>query len=180
MNVQFHIFSTPSGWMGLAARKGKISRIILPQRSTASCRRLLGKLRGLRGVRTSRNTRVLKEAEKQLLAYLRGKRQRLSFPLDLGGGTDFQQRVWSEARKIPYGKSRSYQWLAGKVTGTREPIPFTARAVGGALGANPLPIVIPCHRIIREDGSLGGFGAGLPRKRHLLSLEAGTAGTARA
>jgi methylated-DNA-[protein]-cysteine S-methyltransferase len=86
--------------------------------------------------------------------------------LDLFGVTDFQRRVWNAMRKIPYGETRSYKWLAQKVGDSRK-----ARAVGQACGSNPLPILIPCHRVIREDGGLGGFSAGLHIKRKLLKLE---------
>jgi methylated-DNA-[protein]-cysteine S-methyltransferase len=87
-------------------------------------------------------------------------------PVDMSAGTPFQRRVWRAILRIPYGRVRSYQWVAMRVGGKQY-----ARAVGMALGANPVPIVVPCHRIISHDGSLGGFGCGLPMKRRLLKLE---------
>jgi methylated-DNA-[protein]-cysteine S-methyltransferase len=83
-------------------------------------------------------------------------------------GTEFQQRVWRELQRIPYGETVSYLDLA-----TRIGNPKAVRAVGLANGANPLPIIVPCHRVIGSNGSLTGFGGGLPLKRALLDLESG-------
>ncbi|MFH1652060.1 MAG: MGMT family protein, partial [Chloroflexota bacterium] len=92
----------------------------------------------------------------------------VAFPdaLDLEAATEFQRRVWRAAREIPYGETRSYAWIAGKLGQ-----PGATRAVGQALGRNPLLIVIPCHRVLAGDGSLGGFRGGLPWKKFLLGLE---------
>lgn len=87
--------------------------------------------------------------------------------LDLEGATEFQRKVWERLREIPRGRVVSYGYLAEELAGG----PDAARAVGGAVGSNPLPIVIPCHRVVRSDGGLGGFGGGLPRKVALLRLE---------
>jgi O-6-methylguanine DNA methyltransferase len=111
-------------------------------------------------------TSLLDQAKQQMVEYLDGKRREFSLPVDLSQGTAFQRRVWRAILRIPYGRVRSYQWVAEKVGGKQY-----ARAVGMALGANPVPIVVPCHRIISHDGSVGGFGCGLPMKRRLLKLE---------
>lgn len=87
-------------------------------------------------------------------------------PLDLHGGTTFQQRVWQELRKIPPGRTRSYAEVAAAVGS-----PQAARAVGGACGANPIPLLVPCHRVLASGGRLGGFSGGLDWKRRLLALE---------
>ena len=87
-------------------------------------------------------------------------------PLDLAASTSFQRAVWTATRQIPWGQTRSYRWLAAHISR-----PTAVRAVGTALARNPLPIIIPCHRVIRSDGSLGGFGYGLLLKSQLLSLE---------
>jgi methylated-DNA-[protein]-cysteine S-methyltransferase len=108
----------------------------------------------------------LSDAQAQLMGYLAGTRRSFDLPLDLSGGTAFQQKVWRTLRHISYGRLRSYQWVAAIVGGSRY-----ARAVGNAVGANPIPIVIPCHRIVAQDMSLGGFSCGLPTKRKLLTLE---------
>lgn len=109
---------------------------------------------------------IVEEARVQLLAYIAGTRREFSFPVDCSAGTPFQRKVWKAITRIPYGRVRSYQWVAMRVGGKQY-----ARAVGMALGANPVPIVVPCHRIVSHDGSLGGFSCGLPLKRRLLNLE---------
>lgn len=81
-------------------------------------------------------------------------------------GTDFEHEVWLSLRDIPYGETRTYKWLAERIDN-----PKAVRAVGQALSRNPLPIVLPCHRIIESDGSLGGYSSGVERKRRLLDME---------
>jgi O-6-methylguanine DNA methyltransferase len=108
----------------------------------------------------------LEETRRQLLDYLAGRRNTFDVPLDLSQGTSFQRQVWRTLQRVPYGKLRSYQWIAARVGGRHY-----ARAVGNAVGANPLPIIVPCHRIVAHDASLGGFSGGLSIKRKLLSLE---------
>ncbi|MEM7313087.1 MAG: methylated-DNA--[protein]-cysteine S-methyltransferase [Planctomycetota bacterium] len=107
----------------------------------------------------------VKQAGKELKEYFRGKRETFDVPVVLRG-TDFQQKAWKALQKIPYGKTRTYQQQAVKVGG-----PEKARAVGMANGKNPIPIIVPCHRVIGKDGSLTGFGGGLETKRYLLELE---------
>jgi O-6-methylguanine DNA methyltransferase len=102
----------------------------------------------------------------QLRQYAAGKSVRWRVPVDLSSGTSFQQKVWRSLTKIPPGETRSYRWVAQKIGK-----PKASRAVGAACGANPVPIIIPCHRVIASDGSLGGFGGGLPMKRRLLAVE---------
>lgn len=109
---------------------------------------------------------ILASAADQLSRYLDGEQLRWSVPTDLEGTTDFQRVVWSMLQEIPYGETRSYGWLASQLGN-----PNKARAVGQALGSNPIPIVIPCHRVTAADGSLGGFSAGLSNKSLLLNLE---------
>lgn len=107
----------------------------------------------------------LARAKRQLDEYFAGKRQ--SFDLQLAPqGTDFQRQVWFALADIPWGATRSYAQLAGAVGRPR-----ATRAVGAANGRNPLPIVLPCHRVIGADGSLTGYGGGLPTKQFLLGLE---------
>ena len=105
------------------------------------------------------------EAKKQLKAYFSGKLQRFDLPLHLEG-TEFQERVWKALRRIPHGKTLSYAVLAEKVGK-----PKASRAVGNANGKNPLPIIVPCHRVIAHNGGLGGYTGGLEKKRFLLKLE---------
>ncbi|MDA5388985.1 methylated-DNA--[protein]-cysteine S-methyltransferase [Loigolactobacillus backii] len=105
--------------------------------------------------------------KQQLNDYFTGKRSLLNIPLDIRRGTKLQQQVWQTLLKIPYGQTWSYTELA-----TASGYPTAVRAVASAVGANPLLVVIPCHRVIRKDGRLGGYRGGLAMKQLLLSLEA--------
>ena len=109
---------------------------------------------------------TLRNTVKQLEAYFRGELRCFDLPLDLRG-TEFQRKVWRALRAIPYGETRSYRDIARQIGS-----PNAMRAVGGANGRNPVAIIVPCHRVIAADGSLGGFGCGLPVKRLLLGVEA--------
>ena len=101
----------------------------------------------------------------QILEYFRGKREKFNIKFSLQG-TKFQKKVWLEMLKIPYGKTISYWELAKKIKNEN-----ALRAVGTACGKNPVPVIIPCHRVISKDGSLGGFGGGLELKSKMLELE---------
>jgi methylated-DNA-[protein]-cysteine S-methyltransferase len=106
-----------------------------------------------------------KEVIRQLEAYFAGNLQEFDLPLVLDG-TEFQILVWQNLRKIPYGETTSYGQLAKRIGK-----PEASRAVGLANGSNPIPIIIPCHRVIGSNGDLTGFGGGLPLKKRLLALE---------
>lgn len=107
-----------------------------------------------------------------LEAYFRGEKVDFAkFNLDLSSATPFQRKVWEAARLIPYGETRSYRWISVQIGQ-----PKAVRAVGQALGRNPLPVIIPCHRVIAGDGRLCGFSCGLEMKRALLRLEKATIG----
>ncbi len=110
---------------------------------------------------------VLRDTRVQLEEYFSGTRRDFDLPL-APRGTEFQREVWQALRCIPYGETISYAQLAMRIGK-----PSAMRAVGAANGRNPLPIVVPCHRVIGADGSLTGFGAGLPTKQFLLQLEGG-------
>ena len=107
------------------------------------------------------------DAIEQLAQYFAGERSEFDLRLDMRG-TDFQKDVWNALLTIPYGETRSYGEIARQIGR-----PDRARAVGAANGSNPISIIVPCHRVIGSDGSLTGYGGGLPRKRFLLDLEAG-------
>jgi methylated-DNA-[protein]-cysteine S-methyltransferase len=113
----------------------------------------------------SGNHPIATEAASQLRAYFAGQLRHFHLPLDMRG-TDFQLRVWCELERIPYGETRSYSQIATAIGAPR-----AVRAVGAANGANPLPIVVPCHRVIGAAGKLVGYGGGLPLKKRLLELE---------
>ena len=108
----------------------------------------------------------IRKLAQQLKQYAAGRSVNWSVPVDLSSGTGFQRKVWRALGRIPRGQTRSYAWVARKIGK-----PKAARAVGAACGANPVPVVVPCHRVVAGDGSLGGFGGGLPMKRRLLALE---------
>ena len=116
----------------------------------------------------TRDDAAFDDAIKQLREYFGGKRRAFDLPL-APSGTPFQLSVWNELRAIPYGRTKSYLDIANAIGK-----PAACRAVGAANGANPLPIVVPCHRVIGSNGALTGFGGGIDVKRRLLALESGT------
>jgi methylated-DNA-[protein]-cysteine S-methyltransferase len=117
-----------------------------------------------------RSEKALKGVQKQVAQYDAGKRQDFDFELEMEG-PDFHQKVWAALIKIPFGTTTSYGAIAKKVG-----YPAAARAVGVANGANPIALVVPCHRVIGSNGTLTGYGGGLPLKRALLEHEARVAG----
>jgi O-6-methylguanine DNA methyltransferase len=158
------IFRTPWGWMGLSETAKGIDCVVLPKRSKQA---VLSSLNGQAGpVAAVSSSSRLEAARQQVQDYLSGIRQTFDLPLDFSRGTVFQRQVWRILQRVPYGKLRSYQWVATRAGGRQY-----ARAVGNAVGANPLPLIVPCHRIVGQDASLGGFSGGLPTKRKLLLLE---------
>jgi len=155
------IFHTALGWMGILSCKGKLLRTTLPLPSAKDAREQLG-------VNQDASAHLNTGLIERLRAYLRGKRATFnSDELDLTAYTPFQRRVWQATSLIPYGETRTYSWVA-RQTGN----PKAARAVGQALGKNPLPIIIPCHRVIATGDNLGGYSEGPAWKRTLLQLEA--------
>ncbi|HKM09461.1 MAG TPA: methylated-DNA--[protein]-cysteine S-methyltransferase [Candidatus Methanomethylophilaceae archaeon] len=113
-----------------------------------------------------RETDVISEAMNQIRRYFSGDRKTFDLPLSCEG-TDFQRAVWSEISKIPYGETVSYSELAGRLGN-----PNSSRAVGAACGKNPLPIVVPCHRVVQASGNTGSYAGGSMMKKMLLDLEA--------
>jgi methylated-DNA-[protein]-cysteine S-methyltransferase len=158
----YAVFKTAAGWAGILGSSAGLLRATLPQPSEQEVYRLLGSGLG----HATMSLRPLEDLIGRFQAYFSG--QRVDFPdkLDLSGATPFQCDVWQAARLIPYGQTRTYAWLAAQVGN-----PGAARAVGQALGRNPLPIIVPCHRVVSNSGSLGGFSGGLEMKRFLLTLE---------
>lgn len=163
------VFKTPLGWVGVAATPIGVRGVVLPKPTRLAVERELRvggygvSSCGAEGVAVARH---LKAARRSILSYLAGKTRRFDPPLDLNGHPRFRVKVWEVLQAIPYGRVRSYGWVARKVGK-----PKAARAVGGACGANPAPLLVPCHRVIAGDGSLGGFSGGLAVKKRLLKLE---------
>jgi methylated-DNA-[protein]-cysteine S-methyltransferase len=148
-------FESPLGPLHLAATRRGLSHLLLP---------------GARpplpvGDGGTEAAAILSAVARQLAAYFAGTLRAFDLPLDLAG-TPFQREVWALLREIPWGGTTTYGALA-RALGR----PGAARAVGAANGANPVAIVVPCHRVVGADGALTGFGGGLPMKRALLDLE---------
>ena len=146
-------FETPFGPMALEGETA-LTRLWLP-----------GTLPDLRG--RGEETPLLRAAREALLAYFAGERRDFDLPL-APAGTDFQRAVWDALRAIPYGQTRTYGEIAAAVGR-----PKAVRAVGQANHVNPLPIFIPCHRVVGKGGALTGYAGGLDLKRALLALESG-------
>ena len=138
------------------------ARCSLPQASRSAA---LGALR-LKGPNPDLDEAAIAALIFQLKAYFKGEKVDFDCPLDMAGAGEFDRAVWEATRRIPYGETRTYAFVAGEIGR-----PAAARAVGQALGRNPLPILVPCHRVLRSDGGLGGFGGGLEMKKFLLGLE---------
>lgn len=114
-----------------------------------------------------RNDKRFDEIKKELKDYFNGKKVNFDkLDLDLLSGTEFQKKIWRKLIEIPYGETRSYKWLAEEAGS-----PKACRAAGSANGKNPIPLIIPCHRVINSDGSLGGYTGGVWIKEWLLTME---------
>jgi len=151
--------------MGLIASRRGLRRIFLPQVSQRATELLLNKYLGNAVV----DEQPFGDLPYRLKSYLNGEPVTFPDSLDLASATPFQQSIWLAARSIPYGETRSYGWLACEVGK-----PKASRAAGQALARNPLPIVIPCHRVIAHNGNLGGFSGGEKLKQYLLEMEKST------
>jgi O-6-methylguanine DNA methyltransferase len=162
-DVRLVAFSTDLGWMAAAVSPRGLAMLTLPWPTRQAA---------LDEVHTRYPTAALAEEEvlgdlpERLRRYLAGERVDFPQALDLTTGTPFQQQVWATLRRIPAGETRSYGWVAAAIGK-----PKAARAVGQAVGANPINIIVPCHRVVGSDGSLTGYGGGLPLKQRLLDLE---------
>jgi len=185
------IFVTPLGWVGVAASERGICRVILPKKDKVEVEQELAALLSAGDEWRNSNhpqspfftggglgvpplakggervvERILAKALKLLKRYYSGARVSFDLPLDMRYYTIFQQAVWNTTAEISYGETRSYAWIAKRIKN-----PKAARAVGQAMGANPIPIIVPCHRVISSAGKLGGFSAGVGMKKKLLELE---------
>jgi methylated-DNA-[protein]-cysteine S-methyltransferase len=160
--MKYSISDTSMGWVGVLGSNSGLLSSTLPQPSALKAERLLGdRLKG-----ATRSENFFHDLTERLRSYFAG--QRVNFPdeLDLSLATDFERQVWQLARLIPYGETRSYGWLAEQLGKAG-----AGRAVGQALRRNPLPIIVPCHRVVASHGRLGGYSGGIEMKSHLLRLE---------
>jgi len=154
-------FKTNLGWIGLAGTESGLRKSTLP------CETEQQAIQSIVNLETNiRDDSAFSPAQNLLTRYFAGERVGFPLELDLSCYTDFQVKVWEVTQTTPYGECRTYAWIAEQIG-----IKRAARAVGNALGANPLPVIIPCHRVIRSDGKLGGFSAGLEWKIRLLKGE---------
>jgi len=162
----YAVFKTGFGWCGLVRNETGLKRIILPEQKKA---RVVKGIKELYPDCFADPEAFSREIE-GMKAYFAGCSRKLLFRLDYSGATDFQRRVWSATAEIPYGRTLTYGDIAQKI-GNRKAF----RAVGNALGKNPFPVVIPCHRVVKRDGTPGGFTAaeGTRLKRKMLQLEKG-------
>ena len=165
MAVVLSVFPSDWGWIGLAVSGRGLAGLTLPQMSEADAwdRLYSGWPDGV-----VEQADPWPELRRRLLSYLAGEPVDFSdIPLDLPERPSFWRRVWDACARIPYGERRSYADLAREVGSPR-----ASRAVGGAMAANPIPIVIPCHRVVGSNGQLVGFGGGLAQKKRMLDMEA--------
>lgn len=150
----FHdIFDSPLGPIKISANETSLKKVEFLFKESPSNK-------------APKNYHLLEEARKQILAYLNGKLKTFDLPYDFSEGTDFQREVWEVLAQIPFGELLSYGQVAAKVGR-----PKAARAIGGAANKNPLPLIIPCHRVLGSTGLLVGFAPGLVLKKDLLALE---------
>lgn len=149
--MELMVFDTPLGQMAMGEEGDALTRLWLPNQGYPKL--------------PQQETPLLLEGKRQLLEYLQGLRREFSLPF-APEGTPFQRKVWQALEAIPYGETRSYQDIAVAVDN-----PKGVRAVGGANNRNPLPIFIPCHRVVGVKGQLTGYAGGLPLKEALLELE---------
>lgn len=156
------VIETSIGWIGVAFSERGLAGIQLPRASRAQT---------LANLQRDFPQAALVDAApleiaRELREYAEGKRRQFTLPLDWSAVKPFQRRVLEVAYQIPCGETRTYGWVAREIGKPR-----AARAVGRALATNPIPIILPCHRVLGSDGGLHGYGGGLPLKRKLLELE---------
>ncbi len=162
MAYEYTVFDTRFGWMAIVTSSNGLCKLTLPQPAPDKALTLISDL--LRNAVAG--TSSLRELTYRIGCYFDGEQVEFPDALDLEQYTLFQQDVWKHTCSIPYGETRSYGWIA-KELGK----PKSGQAVGKALACNPLPIIIPCHRVVASNGSLGGFSGGMELKRKLLQLE---------
>jgi methylated-DNA-[protein]-cysteine S-methyltransferase len=164
MELYYSVFNTAAGWIAVLASPEGLLENTLPQSSKEKALNLLNIAKYKAFLSPTPNR--FADLAQRFRDYFEGKM--ISFPdiLDITSATSFQRDVWQAARMISYGETRSYSSVAREINKPR-----AARAVGQALGKNPLPIIIPCHRVIGSNGKLTGFSGGMEVKKRLLSIE---------
>jgi len=156
------VFHTALGWIGMEMSSNGITRLTLPQINEE----LAAAIIGATPKQHSPHKCISDNLVRDLQDYSLGKQVSFNGLAYILTGSPFEQNVWTICKSIPYGQTRNYKWLASELGN-----PNSARAVGNALGKNPTPIIIPCHRIIASSGTIGGFAGEISMKRKLLALE---------
>jgi len=151
------------GWLGILGSAKGLLYVTLPQRSAQEAHQLLGD----RANHAAWSPHLFDDLIQRLGIYFGAHKVNFPDELDLSEATAFQREIWEITRLIPYGETRSYTRVAEQIGK-----PGAVRAVGQALARNPLPVIIPCHRVVASDGRLGGYSGGLEMKKYLLHLEA--------
>jgi methylated-DNA-[protein]-cysteine S-methyltransferase len=164
VDVAYTTVESPVGQLLVAATPRGLVRVAFEHDRPDAVIEELSRLISSRALRAPQR---LDEVRRELDQYFEGKRRRFDFPLDWMLSRGFTRKVLRATARVPYGKVATYRDVAGRAGNLR-----AVRAAGNAVGANPIPIVVPCHRIIRSNGGLGGYGGGLDRKKFLLDLEA--------
>jgi methylated-DNA-[protein]-cysteine S-methyltransferase len=162
LDVAYDLVETPIGTLFVAATERGLARIVYD----ADPDREVEQLARAYGLRVLRTAKPIDGARRELNEYFEGRRRRFDLPVDLASSAEFHRRVLGELARVPYGEVVTYGELAA-----RSDRPRAARAVGTVMNRNPLPIVLPCHRVIGANGKLVGYGGGLERKEDLLRLE---------
>jgi methylated-DNA-[protein]-cysteine S-methyltransferase len=168
-DVNYAAVDSPFGELLLAATKRGLVRLAFPEEDGEEVLQRLSERISPRIVAAAGGE--LDEMRRELDEYFAGRRRRFELPLDWSLVGPFGRRVLGAAARIPFGEVSTYTRIAAKAGS-----PSASRAAGNALGANPIPIVVPCHRVLRIGGALGGYAGGLDRKRYLLELEGALAG----
>jgi methylated-DNA-[protein]-cysteine S-methyltransferase len=162
LDAAYDLVDTPLGALLIATTERGLCRIVYDADPELEAERLARTF----GVRVLRSAKPIDPVRRELDEYFEGRRQSFDLPVDVALLADFNRRVLRELARVPYGEVVTYGELAA-----RAERPRAARAVGTVMNRNPLPIVLPCHRVIGANGSLTGYGGGLPRKEALLRLE---------
>jgi methylated-DNA-[protein]-cysteine S-methyltransferase len=158
----YTVVETGFGWLAICGSESGPSLVTLPEPSLdTALTRVKNTAQG-----AVEDASAFGDLARRFQRYFDGEKIAFSDTLDLHGATAFQRAVWSTARSIPYGETRTYAWIAGQIDR-----PGACRAVGGAMARNRFPVIVPCHRVIASDGTLGGFSGGLAMKESFLRLE---------
>jgi methylated-DNA-[protein]-cysteine S-methyltransferase len=167
MLCSYYIGRMDVGWLGVLMSTEGVRRVCLPQKTQTEASKILFSQAPAAGcLRLKPDTERCYAVYEQLVAYFDGIAREFDCELDTSAFPEFHRKVWKYVRRIPHGETRSYSWVAKKLGK-----PEAARAVGAALARNPLPILVPCHRVILAGGGLGGFSGGVEWKERLLQLE---------